>query len=84
MKMALEALDSCDWDYDPDGNAYKTFSENLVNDASEALRQAIYEAEFDKAFDEYAESDEGKARIKAVFAATAEQSIDKLIEAKLK
>jgi hypothetical protein len=46
----------------------------------EALRQAIYEAEFDKAFDEYAESDEGKARTKAVFAATAEQSVDALIE----
>ena len=80
MKMALEALDSCDWDYDYDENPHKTFDEKLVNDAAEALRQAIEEAEFDRAFDEYAESDKGKSRIKAVFKQSFEQSIDKLIE----
>lgn len=41
MQLALEALDSCNWDYDNDENPYKTFDEDLVNDACEALRLAI-------------------------------------------
>jgi hypothetical protein len=45
MKQALEALDTCHWDYDSEGESYKTFDEDLVNDASEALRQAIEQAE---------------------------------------
>jgi hypothetical protein len=45
-----------------------------------AVRKAIEQAEFDKAFDEYAKSDEGKARTKAVFKQSFDQSIDKLIE----
>ena len=45
MKLAMEALDSCDWDYDYDESPYKTFDEKLVNNASEALRQAIEQAE---------------------------------------
>ena len=60
MKQALEALDSCDWDYDPDGNAYKTFSENLVNDASKALRLAIEQAEKQEPQNEHGFSDRTK------------------------
>ena len=45
MKQALEALDTCHWDYDSEEESYKTFDEDLVNDASEALRQAIEQAE---------------------------------------
>ena len=45
MKQALEALDTCHWDYDSEEESYKTFDEDLVNDATEALRQAIEEAE---------------------------------------
>jgi hypothetical protein len=45
MKQALEALDTCHWDYDSEEESYKTFDEDLVNDASEALRQAIKQAE---------------------------------------
>jgi hypothetical protein len=45
MKQALEALDTCHWDYDSEEESYKTFDEDLVNDAIEALRQAIEEAE---------------------------------------
>jgi hypothetical protein len=47
MKQALEALDTCHWDYDSEEESYKTFDEDLVNDASEALRQAIEQAEKD-------------------------------------
>ncbi len=60
MKKALEALNSCDWDYDYDGNAYKTFSENLVNDASKALRQAIEQAEKQDPRNEHGFSDRTK------------------------
>jgi hypothetical protein len=45
MKQALEALDTCHWDYDSEEESYKTFDEDLVNDAIEALRQAIEQAE---------------------------------------
>ena len=45
MKQALEALNTCDWDYDNDENAYKTFDEGSVNKAAQALRQAIEQAE---------------------------------------
>jgi hypothetical protein len=45
MKQALEALDTCHWDYDYEEESYKTFDEDLVNNASEALRQAIEQAE---------------------------------------
>lgn len=41
MKQALEALNTCDWDYDNDENAYKTFDEGSVNKAAQALRQAL-------------------------------------------
>jgi hypothetical protein len=45
MKAALKALDTCHWDYDYEEESYKTFDENLVNNAIEALRQAIEQAE---------------------------------------
>ena len=45
MKQALEALDTCHWDYDSEEESYKTFDEDLVNNATEALRQAIEQAE---------------------------------------
>ena len=70
MKQALEALDLIGME------GWVERKEAAIT----ALSQAIEEAEFDKAFDEYAESDEGKARIKAVFKQSAEQSIDALIE----
>jgi hypothetical protein len=47
MKQALEALDTCHWDYDSEEESYQTFDEDLVNDAFEALRQAIEVAEKD-------------------------------------
>lgn len=50
MKQALEALETCHWDYDYEEESYKTFDEDLVNDASEALRQAIEEAEKQEPF----------------------------------
>jgi hypothetical protein len=70
MKMALEALELVGME------GWVERKEAAIT----ALRQAIYEAEFDKAFDEYAESDEGKARIKMVFKQSAEHSVDALIE----
>lgn len=45
MKQALEALDTCNWDYDNDENSYKTYDEDAVNDAITALRQAIEQVE---------------------------------------
>ena len=45
MKQALEALETCHWDYDSEEESYKTFDEDLVNNAVEALRQAIEQAE---------------------------------------
>lgn len=41
MKRALEALESCDWDYDYEENPYKTFDAELVDNATDALSQAI-------------------------------------------
>lgn len=40
-EMALDALDSCELDYDWEERPYKTFDEILVNDAVDALRQAL-------------------------------------------
>ena len=40
-EMALDALDSCEFDYDWEERPYKTFDEDLVNDAVDALRQAL-------------------------------------------
>ena len=48
MKQALEALETCHWDYDSEEESYKTFDEDLVNNAVEALRQAIEQAEYGK------------------------------------
>jgi hypothetical protein len=45
MKQALDALDTCQWDYDYEEEPYKTFDDDLVNNATEALRQAIEQAE---------------------------------------
>ena len=41
MDMALDALDSCEFDYDWEERPYKTFDEDLVNDAVDALRKAL-------------------------------------------
>ena len=41
MQMALDALDSCEFDYDWEERPYKTFDEDLVNDAVDALRKAL-------------------------------------------
>lgn len=51
MKQALEALDTCHWDYDSEEESYKTFDEDLVNDASEALRQAIEQVTIKQGWD---------------------------------
>ena len=41
MEMALEALDSCDWDYDNEGRQVRTFDALLVNAAHRALHQVL-------------------------------------------
>ena len=41
MQMALDALDSCEFDYDWEERPYKTFDEDLVNVAVDALHQAL-------------------------------------------
>ena len=45
MQQALDALNTCDWDYDGDENPYKTFDEDLVNEAAAALQEALAEPE---------------------------------------
>jgi hypothetical protein len=82
MKLALEAFEDIKKYVTDDGampENWDAYHEKPYY-ALEALRQAIEEAEFDKAFDEYAESDEGKARAKVVSKQSFEQSIDKLIK----
>ena len=56
MKQALEALDTCNWDYDNDENSYKTYDEDAVNDAITALRQAIEQVEKQEHVEESANS----------------------------
>ena len=41
MEMALEALDSCNFDYDNEERQVRTFDAPLVNAAHRALRQAL-------------------------------------------
>ena len=41
MRLALDALDSCEFDYDWEERPYKTFDEDLVNVAVDALHQAL-------------------------------------------
>ena len=46
-EMALEALLTCDVDYDYDENSYNTFDAEDVSEAIESLRQALAQPEFD-------------------------------------
>ena len=45
MKQALDALNTCDYDYDYEESMYKTYDSKLIDLAIEALSQAIAEAE---------------------------------------
>ena len=45
MQQALDALNTCDWDYDSDESPHKTFDEDLVNAAAAALKEALAEPE---------------------------------------
>ena len=45
MKEALNALKTCDWDYDYEENAYQTFDNDLVNDAVDALEAELAKPE---------------------------------------
>jgi len=45
MQQALDALNTCIWDYDYDEESYKTFDEDLVNAAAAALKEALAEPE---------------------------------------
>ncbi|CAB4121895.1 hypothetical protein UFOVP20_22 [uncultured Caudovirales phage] len=45
MKMALDALLTCDVDYDYDENPYNTFDAEDVSEAIDALRQALAQPE---------------------------------------
>jgi len=45
LQQALDALNTCDWDYDYDEESYKTFDEDLVNAAAAALKEALAEPE---------------------------------------
>ena len=46
-EMALDALLTCDVDYDYDENPYNTFDAEDVSEAIDALRQALAQPEFD-------------------------------------
>jgi hypothetical protein len=45
MQQALDALNTCDWDYDYDEESYKTFDEDLVNAAAAALKAELAKPE---------------------------------------
>ena len=45
MKLALEALDSCEFDYDNEERQVRTFDALLVNKAHRALHQALEQPE---------------------------------------
>ena len=45
MQQALDALNTCDWDYDSEEEPYKTFDEDLVNAAAAALKAALAKPE---------------------------------------
>jgi hypothetical protein len=45
LQQALDALNTCDWDYDNEDESYKTFDEDLVNAAAAALKEALAEPE---------------------------------------
>jgi hypothetical protein len=45
LQQALDALNTCDWDYDYDEESYKTFDEDLVNAAAAALEEALAKPE---------------------------------------
>jgi hypothetical protein len=45
LQQALDALNTCDWDYDYDEESYKTFDEDLVNAAAAALEAELAKPE---------------------------------------
>ena len=45
MQQALDALNTCDWGFNGDKNAYKTYDTVIVNEAAKALRQALAQPE---------------------------------------
>jgi len=45
MQQALDALNTCNWDYDSEEESYKTFDEDLVNAAAAALKEALAKPE---------------------------------------
>ena len=45
LQQALDALNTCDWDYDYDEESYKTFDENLVNSAAAAIEAELAKPE---------------------------------------
>lgn len=46
LQQALAALKTCDWDYDYEEESYKTFDEDAVNAAIEALEHELNKPDF--------------------------------------
>lgn len=46
LQQALDALNTCNWDYDSEEESYKTFDEDLVNAAAAALEAELAKQEF--------------------------------------